>query len=417
MGNVHYSSNEYCIIQVNYDIIFRIMCKQTKSILVAISSSHAASRQKLRGIYRYAVRKDDWDITLVRSAADLSDQIIAECSKGSYDGCILSSEECARQIAETITLKTPIVVIEGEIGDIIAQLRQAANTQVLTTDNIAIARMAAEHFRSLGRFASFAYIPDELGRYWSAIREKAFMDAIHADRRRKETYNPARESLAGFLMRLEPPVAVFAAWDFMAAKVVRACHAAGLSVPSQVSVIGVDDDDMICESVRPPLSTILVDRVKQGFVAAQTLNAMMNSRKRDPGPKFVCRPIKVVERESTAHLSPGGGVIARARQFIADHAEDGIDVQDVADAIHVSRRLLDLRISQSGLGTVAEMIRMRKLAAVKRLLKQTPLSDARIAARTGFKNVGTLRNLFRSAFGMSMRAWRADATRAASPLP
>ncbi len=391
-------------------MIFCMKHGQTKSILVAISSSHAASRQKLRGIYRYAVRKDDWDITLVRSAADLSDQMLEECANGRYDGCIISSEECARRIAETITLKTPIVVIEGEIGDIIAQVRQTANTQVLTTDNMAIARTAAEHFRSLGRFASFAYIPDELGRRWSAIREKAFMDTVRADRCRKETYNPARESLVGFLTRLAPPVAVFAAWDFMAAKVVRACHAAGLSVPSQVSVIGVDDDDMICESVRPPLSTILVDRVKQGFVAAQALNSMMTSRKNAAAPTYVCRPLKVVERESTAHLSPGGGVVERARQFIADHVPDLIGVQDVADAIHVSRRLLDLRFAQSGTGSVSELIRSKKLALVKRLLRQTPLSDARIAARCGFKSVGTLRNLFRSAFGMSMRSWRADFT-------
>ena len=107
----------------------------------------------------------------------------------------------------------------------------------------------------------------------------------------------------------------------------------------------------------------------------------------------------------------------RARQFIADHISDAINAQDVADAIHVSRRLLDLRFAQSGIGSVTGLIHAKKLAHVKRLLRQTPLSDARIAARTGFKNVGTLRNLFRSAFGMSMRAWRAGATRAASPLP
>ncbi len=378
---------------------------KTKSILVAISSSHAASRQKLRGIYQYAMRKDDWDITLVRSAADLSAQIVAECEGGHYDGCILSSEECARQIARILSSRVPVVVIEGEIGDIIAQRRETANTSVLTTDNAAIARMAAEHFRSLGRFASFVYIPDELGRNWSVVREKTFMDSLPL-RCSKETYDPRRESIEEFLLRHKPPVAAFAAWDFIAAKVVRACHAARLSVPSQVSVIGVDDDDMICESVRPPLSTILVDRVRQGFVAAQTLNSMIHSRRGASAPTYICRPVKVVERESTDSLTPGCGVVERARQFIADHATDGIDVQAVADAIHVSRRLLDLRVAESGLGTVAGMIRAKKLAAVKRLLEQTTLSDSRIAAHSGFKSVGTLRNLFRRTFGMSMRNWR-----------
>ena len=414
---MHKSSNDYCIIQENYDILSGMKRKQSKSILVAISSSHAASRQKLRGIYRYAAQKDDWDITLVRSTADMSQRLKSECADGIFDGCILSSEECSAEISRTVPSKTPIVAIEGEIGSILAKRRDIGKTTIVTTDNIAIGRMAAAHLRSLGRFASFVYIPDEEGRTWSKTREEAFMESIRAERCRKEVYDSGKESLGDFLLRQERPVAVFAAWDFVAAKVVRACHAAGLSVPEQVCVIGVDDDDMICESVRPPLSTILVDRIRQGFVAAKTLNAMMTSRKCATASTYVCRPLKVVERESTAHLSPGGGVVERARQFIADHISDAINAQDVADAIHVSRRLLDLRFAQSGIGSVTGLIHAKKLAHVKRLLRQTPLSDARIAARTGFKNVGTLRNLFRSAFGMSMRAWRAGATRAASPLP
>lgn len=382
--------------------------KQTKSIIVAISSSHAASRQKLRGIYRYAAQKDDWDITLVRSTADMSPQLKSECAEGIFDGCILSSEECSAEISRTVPHETPIVAIECEIGNILAQWRDSGETAIVTTDNVAIGRMAADHLRSLGRFASFVYIPDEDGRTWSKTREEAFLKSIRAERCLKEVYDSGKEGLGDFLLRQERPVAVFAAWDFVAAKVIRACHAAGLSVPEQVCVIGVDDDDMICESVRPPLSTILVDRIRQGFVAAKTLNAMMTSRKCVTALTYICRPLKVVERESTAHLSPGGGVVERARQFISDHVSDMINAQDVADAIHVSRRLLDLRFAQSGIGSVSGLIRAKKLALVKRLLKQTPLSDARIAARCGFKNVGTLRNLFRSTLGMSMRAWRAS---------
>ena len=86
--------------------------------------------------------------------------------------------------------------------------------------------------------------------------------------------------------------------------------------------------------------------------------------------------------------------------------ELGMTQQDVADAIHVSRRLLDLRFAESGIGTVAEFIRMRRLAAVKQLLKQTSLSDTRIALRCGFKSVGALRNLFRRECGITMKAYR-----------
>ena len=378
--------------------------KQTKAILVAISSSHAASRQKLRGIYQYASEKDAWDITLVRSKADLTPKLLDECAIGHFDGSILSSDECTTRISQTIPAATPLVAIE--VGTDIPQNRDSRITSVLNTDNVAIGQMAASHFLSLGHFASFAYIPDEMGRKWSTIRGRAFIDALRARRCEAESYDSSRETVSEFLMRQKLPVAVFAAWDFIAAEVVRTCHRSGLRVPSQVSVIGVDNDDMVCESVRPPLSTILVDRVKQGFVAAKTLDAMMRTPQKAALQKYVCRPIRVIERESTAYVSPGNTVVDRARTFIIDHVTGNIGVQDVADAIHVSRRLLDLRFAESEIGTVAEFIRMHRLAAVKQLLKHTSLSDTRIALRCGFKSVGALRNLFRRGCDITMTAYR-----------
>ena len=133
---------------------------------------------------------------------------------------------------------------------------------------------------------------------------------------------------------------------------------------------------------------------------------MMRAPQKATLQKYICHPTKVIERESTACVSPGNTVIDRARKFISDHVTGDIGVQDVADAIHVSRRLLDLRFAESGIGTVAEFIRMRRLAAVKQLLKQTSLSDTRIALRCGFKSVGALRNLFRRECGITMKAYR-----------
>lgn len=377
---------------------------QTKAILVAISYSHAASRQKLRGIYQYASVKDAWDITLVRSKDDLTPKLLDECANGHFDGFILSSDECTTRISQFIPTATPLIAIE--FGTDIPQDRDSRITSVLNTDNVAIGQMAASHFLSLGHFAAFAYIPDEMGREWSTIRGRAFIDTLRANRCTTETYDSSKEGVSEFLLRQKKPVAVFAAWDFIAAEVIRACHRSGLRIPSQVSVIGVDDDDLICESVRPPLSTILVDRVKQGFVAAKTLDAMMSAPQKATLQKYICHPTKVIERESTACVSPGNTVIDRARKFISDHVTGDIGVQDVADAIHVSRRLLDLRFAESGIGTVAEFIRMRRLAAVKQLLKQTSFSDTRIALRCGFKSVGALRNLFRHECGITMKAYR-----------
>jgi LacI family transcriptional regulator len=378
--------------------------KRRKTVLVAVSSAHAASRQKLRGIYRYAARKDDWDIALVRSSEDLTRQFLAECANGEIDGFILSSDECSANISHIVPIDKPIVAIE--VGTGIDPKRNPGNTIILTTDNVAIGKMAAEHFRSLGRFASFVYIPDEMNRNWSSIRGEAFMKAVSSNHSHIETYDDSKETLTAFLSRQMRPVAVFAAWDFLAAKTIRACHEAKLSVPSQVSVLGVDDDDLVCESVRPPLSTILVDRITQGTIAAKTLDAMMDAPRRVKRVNYVCHPLKVVQRESTIGTSPGDVLVDRAVRFIHDNAMSNISVKDVAEAIGVSRRLLDLRFAESGFGSASKNIHKARISVVKQQLKQTSLSESRIAASCGFTSVGALRNQFRRVCGMSMSAYR-----------
>ena len=388
--------------QAWFDILHRM--KQHQNILVAISSSHAASRQKLKGIYRYASRMGSWDITLVRSHTDLTPQLLTECASGTIDGFILSSDECSSEISNVIPRRKPLVAIE--VGAHIHPDRRHDNTILLSTDNKAIGKMAAECFRSLGNFASYVYIPDELHRSWSDERGEAFARAVSAIRHRTEIYDSSQESLSSFLSRQELPVAAFTAWDFVAAKVIRTCHKCKLAIPGQVSVIGVDDDDLICESVRPPLSTVLIDRVKQGFMAARTLDLMMRPSRHAPASSYICGPVKIIERETTAHLPSGISVVKRARKFIEDNVTSISTVQDVADAVRVSRRLLDLRFAESGAGSVARLIRERKLALVKRLLRQTSLTDSRVAARCGFKSAGSLRNLFRRVYGSSMSAYR-----------
>ena len=378
--------------------------KPRKTVLVAVSSAHAASRQKLRGIYRYAASKEDWDIALVRSSKDLTRQFLGECANGGIDGFILSSDECSAEICHIVPKNKPIVAIE--VGADIPPMRDSRNTIILTTDNVAIGKMAAEHFRSLGRFASFVYIPDEMGRDWSSIRGKAFVEAVSSNHSHIETYDDSKETLTAFLSRQMRPVAVFAAWDFLAAKTIRACHEAKLSVPSQVSVLGVDDDDLVCESVRPPLSTILVDRITQGTIAAKTLDAMMDAPRRVKRVNYVCHPLKVVQRESTIGTSPGDALVDRAVRFIHDNAMSNISVKDVAEALGVSRRLLDLRFAESGFGSASKNIHKARISVVKQQLKQTSLSESRIAASCGFTSVGALRNQFRRVCGMSMSAYR-----------
>lgn len=374
-----------------------------KRILVAAPVAFAASRQKLRGIYRYAANKRDWDIVLVRTSDSLTPRLAADCRNGAFDGIILSSPDALRDTTAIARAAAPVVMMEA-----------AADTQesapgvrgVLHADNEAIGKMAARYLCGLGNFQSYAFVPDGNAPNWSVGRARGYANTLAERDRTPAVYAPERESLGQFLRRLKKPAAVFAAWDEIAADVIRTCHDNGLDVPADVAVLGVDDDDLICESTRPALSSILVDRIKMGYRAGEILDALMRRTRTLPVPT-PCGPLRVVSRESTQNLSSATALAKRAAIYIKENAALGLTPAELARRLRVSRRLLDLRFREAYGTTPAEAIRAQKIVRVKRLLQSSALSDARIAACCGFRNVNALRNLFRQKTGMSMRTFAA----------
>lgn len=382
--------------------------RSPKKVLVALPTANAAARQKLRGIYRYVTEGHDWDIQLIRNNEELTTSTIRNAEQGGIDGFIMSMPDAADALRQAARTTIPLVAIEIDPHVIRPRRRSIVH---LRTDNVGIGRAAAGHFRRLGYFRSFAFVPDLRNRSWSQARGFGFTEALSHRQADVRIFQISKSNadiiqpLAAFLDRLPKPLGVFAAWDYVAAQTLSACRMHGLDVPQQVSIIGVDNDEFVCESTKPALSTILVDREQQGHDAAVALNALMCGR-RPQAP--ICRVARVIERESTAPLTPSGSLVERALDLINDHALGGLVPADVAQHLGVSRRLLDLRFAELGSDTLAAAIRARKLKEVRRLLQTTALSDVRIAAACGFRNANALRNLFRSLHGESLRSWRAS---------
>lgn len=379
--------------------------RKPKKVLIALETPHAAARQKMRGIFRYVAEGHDWDVRLIRSRSELTAATIRSAENDGTDGYILSIPDAAEALSLLSGCTQPIAAIELD-HHFFGKRQHVCH---LRTDNAGIGRFAAERFLAYGYFRSFAVVADFRNRSWSQARSSAFLETLAKANRGKDAFafadtsDKRLERLADFLVRLPRPAAVFVTWDIGAAEVLSVCRSCRLAVPKSVSIIGVDNDDFICESTSPALSTILVDRESQGYAAAQALDVLMHGRRRPSAP--VCRVVRFVERESTTPLSPSGPIVDRAGQFIAENAIRGISVNDVAAHLGISRRLLDLRFRELGVPPVAAAIRNAQLAEVRRLLESTSLDDKHIAERSGFDNVNSLRNLFRRTYGQTMRAY------------
>jgi LacI family transcriptional regulator len=180
-------------------------------------------------------------------------------------------------------------------------------------------------------------------------------------------------------------------------------------------VLGVDDEAFLCENAHPPLSSVVPDFERQGWLAACAIETMAEGGEAPPPAEVGVRGI--VRRASTGGgPSSAGLLVQRALSFIRQRACDGIGVPDVAARLGVSRRLLDLRFREEQGRTVLDAIQERRLDEVRRRLSETDDTIGEIAEACGYGDVSHLRRLFRARFHAGMRTWR-ESVRRKSPRP
>lgn len=375
-----------------------------RRILVALDLTHQSGREQLSGFYNFADAKSNWEIRLVPSTEPSYLPMVERFLADGIDGAIIKGE-CVLPLAKAIRKAgIPVIAIDRPHS----QKEDIADVYVCN-DNALIGRAAAQFFDTLGRFASYGFVPDPNDCEWSRERGKAFLGACAAKYRSAVT-STAKGELDEWLAALPKPAAVFAAFDQRAADVLEACRKAKLKVPKDVAVLGVDDDALICEHTRPKLSSIRPDATGQGFAAAKALSHTFhaNGGSKKHSRTIICPHTKIIERDSTATVPPAAQLVRKIVVYLDEHALEPIRVSDVVGHTGVSARLANLRFSQThGHSIQAELIE-RRLKEAKRLLSATAWPLKRIAERCGFKSQIVLAHLFSSRFGKSMRQWRSD---------
>ena len=201
------------------------------------------------------------------------------------------------------------------------------------------------------------------------------------------------------------PLGVFAYWDAVARQVLSACDVAGLVVPRQVAVLGVDNDPLLCELADPPLSSIDLGPRRIGTRAAEVLGAIMDGQP-PPADHVRVPPLRVVERLSTDLVAVDDPDVAAAVEFIRGHAHKPIGVADIEGYVGVADRKLERAFRKRlGLTMHAELTRQRMQIA-KDLLLRTDLTIEQIASRCGYANGPHLSKTFRKHAGVTPGRFR-----------
>ena len=368
-----------------------------KNVAIQLRIGNASGRNILAGILKRIKDSDDCTIRIASDADDfrrLSTSAMALIADSSAD-------------AETIQAATaagkPVVLLnDWRFKD------HPANLGHIRTDDGEIGFKAADYFMSIGRFRSFGYVPAYAEREWSTKRGRAF---AHRLGRKGIACRPfahgGNDDLGDWLKALPKPAAVFCAWDVVAADVAFAAKKARIRIPSQMVLLGVDNDETFCTSASPQMSSIEFDAENEGRMAIDLLLKMMSARKAKTARTICCGTVKrIVERESTRPPAPAAYLIERATAFIAENATKGIGPKDVAAHLGVSRTLLDLRFREMGGATVGELIAEQRLAALSNMLRKSKGPIAQAIKECGFGSVNHAKAVFKKRFGMTMREYR-----------
>ncbi|MGC3992098.1 MAG: XylR family transcriptional regulator [Chthoniobacteraceae bacterium] len=261
-------------------------------VALLFETPNAYSRGVLLGIGEYMAQHGPWRVHFAEHGAH--DGPPRWLSDWDGDGIIIRSEN--RRIARRVaSLAVPVVDMTP------SRLLPAAPW--VKADDAAVAALAAQHFLERD-FQHFGFCGDARYR-WSRSRHAQFAEILRQHGRECHGYKPARrpangdaeaDAIALWLQALPKPVAVFACYDGRGQQVLDGCRRAGLRVPEEVAVLGVDNDDVLCSLSPPPLSSIVLNARRAGSEAAALLETMMRGEKTN-AEEHLIPPLEVATRQ------------------------------------------------------------------------------------------------------------------------
>lgn len=280
-------------------------------------------------------------------------------------------------------------------------------------DHIAVGEMAARHFLDRG-FRHFAYIGFE-DWWWSLRRKEGFLRWLQQSgyyvniytslSRKKLKWSDELPQIADWIRSLPKPIAIMACNDDRGELVIEACKMADVPVPEGVSVIGVDNDQLVCDLCNPPLSSISLSLEKSGYEAAKLLDLLM-SKKLTQCHDIRIIPTHVATRRSTDTLAINDKDVAAAVRFIKDNIKKNLCVSDVVENVALSRRVLEKRFRALLNKSIHVEIKQNRIKLMEQMLYDNTMSIMEIAHELNFDDVTHFSRYFRKEKGFSPNQYR-----------
>ena len=380
--------------------------KDHYNVLAVCMLRDFAGREQFTGMLEEMSNRKNWHLDLVGPGRLFSERELANEDGEPFDGYILTMPGTDAVMKRLAVAKTPTVLVN------ITDRRLAARSEAVSsvwTDNEDIGRRAAKHLLDRGGFKSAGYVHELKPQFYSSERMMAF----RAEMRRKgiktsvfpegDDFDDFQDRLREWVRKLPKPAAVMAVSDMRAADVVNACRAEGILVPSQVAVVGVDNDISQHGKCRMSISSVVLNMNMMGRQAVRELDFLFRHPKWHGRPHEILIPAKdVFAGESTARSVSATRLVNMAQEFIAANRLVKIAPADVARHLGCSRQLAELRFSQICGKTIRKAIEDARMEEAKRRLKGGATANE-IVKSMRFTSANQFYRIYKRHFGHTIR--------------
>ena len=388
-----------------------------KKIGILIERERAFSRELCRGIIQYAQDCKDWTLTMLDF-----ESLINQAALEKFDGFIIRAIN-KRIVKSFAASQKPVI-------DLFEEMTSSPFVRVMQNPT-KISQMAVRHFIQ-HHFSTFGFFGHE-GVIYSDLRREAFVECLRLHHkecfiyqtpqsavrnferdvmiREKYSVNQEKRTIINFIKRIPKPIAVFCSNDLRAHQLISVCREIGVNVPSEISVLGVDNDEMLCAFSSPSISSVDPNAYGMGFKAAQLLAEMMNGKE----VKRIIRimPSQLISRASseTFSLDSRQSWISDALVFINSNVSKRLSASDVYRHVNKSHTVVDNAFRETLGSSVSKEIQAARLREAHRLVTTTTLPFSTVSNLSGFASVQYFTRSFTTAYGKSPTSVREKARR------
>ncbi|MGF1632540.1 MAG: substrate-binding domain-containing protein [Phycisphaerae bacterium] len=368
------------------------MVPETRIALI-VDKDAAPWRAILGGVLEFSRSQPAWILHSVRRLDEARLEILRRWRPAG----VIARVESAEVESALMGLGVPVVCFSSSL----TQMR----LPLVRVDDHAIGRMIGDHFLTYG-LRHFTYFGPEnpagleqRAGFLQAIEEAGISEGLQpapswTSLDMSQAWTSSDQVLGQWLHKLPRPFGLMLHNDEWGLWLTQVCRQAGLRVPEDVAIVGVNDDELNCTLATPPLSSVRIATRRMGHAAASLLERLLSGRTAPSEPIRVA-PLAVTVRQSSSVLAVEDADVAAAVHFIGQASAQPLSVDDVLRHVPVARRVLERKFKAMLGRTPLQEIRRAHLNRAKELLARTDLKLDRVAARSGFGSMYHLCRIFK----------------------